>query len=194
MQITEFAPAEKLSRNAWLWVLAEAVASIVLGVLILLWPGATVLVAAGFFGAYLIISGILQLVFSFGTHASGSARVLAFISGALSVILGVFCFRSALQSIVLLALWIGIGWMFRGIALVVAAASDPAMPARGWQIALGVLNALAGVVLIVSPLESTLVLAVLGGITLIVLGVTEAVTAFGLRRITRADTAAPITR
>ncbi|MET9375470.1 hypothetical protein ABZX98_15130 [Streptomyces sp. NPDC002992] len=37
--------------------------------------------------------------------------------------------------------WIGIGRLFRGITQTVAAASGPAMPARGRQLFLGVVNA-----------------------------------------------------
>ncbi|MFF1737728.1 HdeD family acid-resistance protein, partial [Streptomyces sp. NPDC058247] len=108
-------------------------------------------------------------------------RVMAFISGALSILLGLFCFRGAMQSILLLALWIGIGWLFRGITQAVAAGSDPAMPARGWQIFLGIVSALAGVVLIVSPFESVAVLTLVGGCWLIAVGVVEMVTAIQLR-------------
>ncbi|MGH1554451.1 hypothetical protein ACRAWF_28435 [Streptomyces sp. L7] len=33
----------------------------------------------------------------------------------------------------MLALWIGIGWLIRGITQTLAAASDQNMPARGWR-------------------------------------------------------------
>jgi uncharacterized membrane protein HdeD (DUF308 family) len=120
-------------------------------------------------------------VAAFGTHVATAMRVMAFISGALSILLGLFCFRGALQSILLLALWIGIGWLFRGITQIVAAASDPAMPARGWQAVLGIVSALAGVVLIASPLDSVAVLTLLGGCWLIALGIVEIITAFQIR-------------
>ncbi|NED93550.1 HdeD family acid-resistance protein, partial [Streptomyces sp. SID11233] len=94
------------------------------------------------------------LVAATGTHTDAGMRVLGFVSGALSVLLGLFCFRGATQSVLLLALWIGIGWLFRGLTQVVAALAEPASPARGWQLLLGVLAALAGIVLVVSPFAS----------------------------------------
>lgn len=174
-------PLHRLARYAWQAVLCTGIAAVVLGVLVLMWPGVSVIVAGVLFGLYLVVSGVLQLTAAFGTHGTTALRVLAFISGALSILLGLFCFRSALDSIMLLALWIGIGWLFRGIIQIVSAVSDPKLPARGWQGFFGVISVLAGIVLIDSPLSSIGLLAVLGGIWLLVLGVVEVVTAFRIR-------------
>ncbi|MFE2557094.1 HdeD family acid-resistance protein [Streptomyces sp. NPDC059352] len=174
-------PLGMLAGAAWQALLIAGLASVVLGIMVLVWPDASLVVAGVLFGLYLLFSGVMQLVAAFGTHATTALRVMAFISGALSILLGLFCFRGAMQSILLLALWIGIGWLFRGITHTVAAASDPAMPARGWQIFLGVVSAIAGVVLIVSPLESAAVLTLLTGIWLVAVGVVEVVTAFMVR-------------
>ncbi|MGC7094266.1 HdeD family acid-resistance protein [Amycolatopsis lurida] len=170
-----------LAKAAWQAVLAAGVIALPLGVVVLVWPGPSLVVAGVFFGAYLLVSGIFQVVAAFGTHASAPVRVLAFLSGALSIVLGVFCFSSALRSVLLLALWVGIGWLFRGVTQTMAAAADVAMPARGWQAFLGIISGLGGIVLIVSPLNSIAVLTVLTGCWLLVVGVVEIVTALRLR-------------
>nr|WP_240662709.1 HdeD family acid-resistance protein [Streptomyces sp. WAC 06738] len=174
-------PLGLLARGAWQAVLLAGVAALVLGALTLAWPGETLRVVGILFGLYLLVIGVMQLVAAFGTHASTGLRVMAFISGALCILLGLLCFRSALQSILLLALWIGIGWLFRGITQAVAAGSDEAMPARGWQIGLGVISALAGIVLIVSPLTSIAILTYLAGAWLLAVGVIEIATAVRIR-------------
>ncbi|MCX5394538.1 HdeD family acid-resistance protein [Streptomyces sp. NBC_00094] len=174
-------PLAALAGAAWQALLIAGLAAVVLGIMVLAWPDASLRVAGVLFGLYLLFSGIMQLVAAFGTHATTALRVMAFISGALSILLGLFCFRGAMQSTLLLALWIGIGWLFRGITQTVAAASDAAMPARGWQIFLGIVSAIAGVVLIVAPLESAEVLTVLAGIWLIAIGAVEVITAFMIR-------------
>ncbi|WP_327667072.1 HdeD family acid-resistance protein [Streptomyces sp. NBC_00485] len=174
-------PLHALSRAAWQVVLLPGVASLILGVLVLVWPGASLAAAGVLFGLYLLVSGIFQLVSAFGTHRTTSLRVLAFISGALSIMLGLFCFRGPMQSILLLALWIGIGWLIRGITQTLAGVHDAAMPARGWQILLGVVTFIAGIVLIDSPFESVAVLTLVGGIWLVAVGVVEIVTAIRIR-------------
>ena len=174
-------PLHALSRAAWQVVLLTGAASLVLGILVLVWPGASLVAAGILFGVHLVVSGVFQLVAAFGTHRTTSLRVLAFISGALSLLLGLFCFRGPMQSILLLALWIGIGWVIRGITQTLAAVSDRSMPARGWQIFLGIVTFVAGVVLIDSPFESVAVLTLVGGIWLVVVGVVEIITGLRIR-------------
>nr|WP_106429364.1 HdeD family acid-resistance protein [Streptomyces sp. SPB074] len=171
----------RLARSAWWAVLLAGLAAVVLGVLVLVWPGSSLRVAGVLFGVYLLVSGVVQLVAATGTHTDAGMRVLGFVSGALSVLLGLFCFRSATQSVLLLALWVGIGWLFRGLTQVVAALAEPASPARGWQLFLGVLAALAGIVLVVSPFASAWALILVAGIWLLAVGLTEIGTALRLR-------------
>ncbi|HEX4789444.1 MAG TPA: HdeD family acid-resistance protein [Actinospica sp.] len=174
-------PLQLMARGAWQAVLVIGVSAVALGVLTLAWPHATLAVIGVLFGLYLLVSGVLQLVAAFGTHVDPALRVMAFISGAISILLGVFCFRGALESILLLAVWIGIAWMFRGISQLAAAASDPMMPARGWQIFAAVIGIIAGVVVLSSPLTSIWVLILFTGIWLIVTGVVEIATALRIR-------------
>ncbi|MFE0510810.1 HdeD family acid-resistance protein [Streptomyces sp. NPDC058964] len=174
-------PLHALSQAAWQVVLLTGIASLILGVLVLIWPGPSLLAAGVLFGIYLLVSGVFQLVSAFGTHKATGLRVLAFISGALSILLGLFCFRGPMQSILLLALWIGIGWLIRGITQTLAAASDASVPARGWQVFLGIVTFLAGIVLIVSPFTSVAVLTLIGGIWLVAVGIVEIITAFRIR-------------
>ncbi|NGN64163.1 HdeD family acid-resistance protein [Streptomyces sp. A7024] len=174
-------PLQRLAKGAWHTLLIAGILALILGIMTLVWPGPTLLVAGIFFGAYLLVTGIAQLIAAFGTHTTAAMRVLAFVSGALSILLGLLCFRSALQSILLLAIWIGIGWLIRGITETVAAIQDEDMPARGWQIALGIISVLGGVVLLVSPFESIAVLTIVAGAWLVAMGIMEIVTALKLR-------------
>ncbi|MFD8911794.1 HdeD family acid-resistance protein [Streptomyces sp. NPDC059575] len=174
-------PLHALSQAAWQVVLLTGIASLILGILVLVWPGATLLAVGVLFGVYLLVSGVFQLVSAFGTHKKTSLRVLAFISGALSIVLGLFCFRGPMQSILLLALFIGIGWLIRGVTQTMAAISDTHMPARGWHIFLGIVTFIAGIVLIDSPFESIAVLTLVGGWWLIVVGIVEIITSFSIR-------------
>ncbi|WP_280502273.1 HdeD family acid-resistance protein [Nocardia farcinica] len=178
-------PVQTLARSAWQAILVTGVISIVLGIVVLIWPGKTMLVAGVLFGIYLVVSGVLQLVSAFGATKTAGMRVLYFLSGALSIVIGLFCFRDELASILLLGLWIGIGWLFRGVALLVAVVSEPGLPGRGWQGFFAVLTILGGVVLVVWPVSSLATLTLLAGIWLIVLGVTEIVTALGVRKDAR---------
>lgn len=171
-----------LLQHLWKSALISGLLAVALGAAVLAWPGITILVAAIAFGAYLLISGIGQVVFAFSLHITAGGRVLAFISGAASLVLAVLAFRHIGDAVLLLAIWIGIGFIFRGVATTVSAISDPTLPARGWNIFLGIISLIAGFVVLGSPIESIGTLALVTGIWLVVTGVAEVITAFGIRK------------
>jgi uncharacterized membrane protein HdeD (DUF308 family) len=169
-------------QHLWKSTLLSGILAVILGILVLAWPGITIVIAAIFFGAYLLVTGIAQVIFAFSLHVSAGGRVLLFISGAAALILAVLCFRSLEESILLLAIWIGVGFIFRGVATAVSAISDPTLPGRAWEIFIGVISLVAGIVMLAWPFESIATLTIFVGIWLIVLGVFEVVSAFGIRK------------
>jgi uncharacterized membrane protein HdeD (DUF308 family) len=173
----------KLLPHLWKSTLVSGLLAVALGVLVLVLPGDSIVIAAILFGIYLLITGIAQVVFAFSLHVSAGGRVLLFISGAASLVLAVLCFRHFGEgyAILLLAIWIGVGFIFRGVATSISAISDPTLPGRGWQIFVGVISLIAGVVMIGSPFESLAILILVVGIWLIVIGAFEIVSSFGIR-------------
>ncbi|MFF3876130.1 HdeD family acid-resistance protein [Streptomyces sp. NPDC001978] len=170
-----------LANMGWQILLTTGLAAIALGVVVLAWPKETLRVVGVLFGIYLLVTGVFQLAAAFGTHVPRHLRALHFLTGALSVLLGLICFRGTLQSILLLALWIGFSWLLRGTTTTATAASAPAMPARGWMLFSGIIGMLAGIVLIVSPFTSIAALTLATGIMAIVLGVVEVFHAVRMR-------------
>lgn len=175
-------PMEAFARKGWMWAIGLGLVAIAIGVIVLVWPDKTVRVVGILFGIYLLVSGFLEILLAFAPEQRAGMRVLAVVAGALSILVGLLCFRGAFESTLLLALWIGFGWLIRGIVRAVAAASAPYEPHRGWQIFGGVLLAIAGVVVIVNPVVSLVTLALLVGVWLIVLGVWQIIEAFAARR------------
>ena len=170
--------------RSWGWLLMLGIFSLLFGIVLLVWPGKTLVVLAVFLGVYLLVSGIFQIVAGFATTGlDGGMRALAIVSGIVSVLLGLFAFRSITHSVVLLVLLIGFGWLFRGLVRMISAIADKTTFARGWQIAEGLLGALAGVVILVWPAPSLQVLAWVSGLVLVLLGLIEVFAAFKIRRL-----------
>jgi uncharacterized membrane protein HdeD (DUF308 family) len=175
---------QKYLGRSWGLVLTFALLTLVLGVVLMVWPEETVVVVAVLMGIYLVVSGIVQLISSFTVEgATTGLRVFGAIAGVLSILLGIFAFRSLAHAVAVLALLIGFGWLLRGVAEVVGALADRDMPSRGWVVTLGVLSALAGVVVLVWPAPSLGVLVWVTGIWLVVLGIFELFAAFALRKV-----------
>jgi uncharacterized membrane protein HdeD (DUF308 family) len=192
--VTTSAPPSLLP-HLWKSAVVSGLLAVALGVAIVAWPGISIAVAAIFFGACLLVNGIQQVFFAFSLDVSAGGRVLLFVSGAASLILAIMAFRHLYDAVLLLAIWIGVGFVFRGVATTVSAVSDPTLPGRGWNAFVGVISLVAGVVVLASPFDSIGTLALVVGIWLIVLGALEVVAAIAIRRTTHrvVRTSEPVT-
>lgn len=181
--MTDVKPPQLL-QHLWKSTMISGLLAVVLGVVILAWPGKSIIVASVLLGIYLVVSGIAQVIFAFSLHVSAGSRVLLFVSGAASLILAVLAFRHFGEgyAILLLGIWIGVGFVFRGVATTVTAISDPILPGRGWAIFFGVITIIAGVIVLAYPYDSLVTLTLVTGIWLIVTGVFEMISALMIRR------------
>ncbi len=177
--------------HLWKSAVVSGVLAVALGVAVVAWPNISIAVAAIFFGANLLITGIEQVIFAFSLHVAAGGRVLLFISGAASLILAVLAFRHLYDAVLLLAIWVAIGFIFRGVATTVSAISDPTLPGRGWNVFVGVVSLVAGVVVLASPFTSLETLALVVGIGLIFIGLMQVVAGFGIRRTSQALATGP---
>ena len=167
----------------WGLVLTLGIVSIIIGIMALVWPGATILVVAILLAAYLIVSGIFQIVRGFSHGLSGGMRALLFISGALSLILGLIAISGVWRSVEILAIFIGIAFLFRGFGLLFESAESSV--GRGWSIFGGILMLIGGFVVLVWPGISLVTLAWVAGIWLIIGGIFEIIAAFKLRSLAK---------
>lgn len=167
----------------WGLVLTLGIVSVLIGIMALVWPGATILVVAILLAAYLIVSGIFQIVRGFSRGLSGGMRALLFISGALSLILGLIAISGVWRSVEILAIFIGIAFLFRGFGLLFESAEGGG--SRGWSIFGGIVMLIGGFVVLVWPGISLVTLAWVAGIWLIIGGIFEIIAAFKLRSLAK---------
>lgn len=173
-----------LMRHLSTSALISGLLTIALGVLILVWPGKSILVASVLFGVYLLVTGFAEVYLAFALPVSTANRVLLFIAGALSVVLAIFSFRhfGEAYAVLLLSIWIGVGFIFQGVAEITTAIGYPELPGRGWYIFAGVITIIAGIVVLAWPFDSIVVLALVVGVWLVVLGLMQIVRSFQIRR------------
>ncbi|HZN83876.1 MAG TPA: HdeD family acid-resistance protein [Mycobacterium sp.] len=168
----------------WSSAVVSGLLAVVLGAVILAWPGPSILVTSGVFGAYLVVSGVAMVVLGFSMPvASGASRFLSVISGVASVVLGILAFKHFGEgyAVLLLAIWIGVGFIVRGVTVLATAIADKQFPGRGWAIFFGIVSVLAGFVVLAYPFDSIVTLALVAGIWLVVLGVVEVISGIGMR-------------
>ena len=176
-----------LGQQLWKNKLAAGVLTIVVGAMVLAWPGPTILVAATMFGVYLLVSGFAELFLAFTLPRSATTRVLLFLTGAISLVLAILSFRHFGDgyAVLLLSLWIGTGFIFLGVSENAVAINERNLPGRGWYVVFGVMSLIAGAVVLVWPFDSIVVLTLVCGVSLVILGVIQIVQALQIRNDTK---------
>jgi len=178
----------RLIGRSWGWVLAFGIASVVLGVLVVVRPAATIFGFAILLGIWLFVSGLFRIVMAIADGGdsgsdTGAERVLLAVLGLLSVIIGVFFLRHTYETVATLTFLIGLFWVVGGIIEFFTAYGRRGLPGRGFRMAMGVLGLAAGVVTLVVPHVTLLTLVLIMGIWLIVYGVMQIVTSLMIRAL-----------
>lgn len=159
-------------------MIATAVAGIVLGIIALVWPKATLVVIAVLFGIALILAGAFRLYEAFAANMMPTGwRALVGILGLLILIFGIVALFNPEESLVFLAIFIGIAWIFQGAGDLARAFSGSAHTPRWLLILSGVIAIIAGIVMMVIP---GLALATFVWIAAIMLIIVSVVTLFSL--------------
>ena len=136
----------------WGLAVVMGVVSIVLGLLAMFYPGATIVTIAIFFAAWLFVSGFFEVITSFTRDGDTGSRVLHAIIGVLSIIVGFALLRTPFQSVEVFIFVLGIFWLVQGVMTFVAAFSQK--QGRNWRIIMGLLGILAGIIILTYPISS----------------------------------------
>ncbi|GAA3624543.1 HdeD family acid-resistance protein [Microbacterium awajiense] len=156
------------------------VLAVIVGILVLVWPGKTAMVVTAIIAIYAIAAGLVYAGLGiFSKSKGGWARVGHIVLGVLFVIAGIIAFLNLGAATAWLALFlgilVGIMWIIEGI---VSLSTLGDASSKGWTIFFAIVSIIAGVVLLFSPLWGAVVLWWLIGIALIVLGIINIVRAF----------------
>ena len=65
----------------------------------------------------------------------------------------------------------GLGFIFQGVAESALAISNRELPERGWHIFFGVVSIIAGMIVIAWPFDSIVLLAIVVGVSLVVIAI-----------------------
>jgi uncharacterized membrane protein HdeD (DUF308 family) len=168
--------------HGWLVILTAAVAFLAVGVIMLVWPTATLTIVAILIGIALIVTGLLRLFDGFtAKEESGGRRVADVVIGALAVIVGLYCLKHHALSIALVAFIVGVFWVLHGIADLAVSATARGMPGRGLRAIGGLFSLIAGLLVLFWPTITVTLLVVILGIWLIFYAAVLMMLAFQLR-------------
>lgn len=171
---------EVLSAFRWVrWGFAIlGVLCVVAGVIVLAEPHslATLAVISGIF---LVVDGIFEIIAAVVDGPEG--RALRVVFGVVCGVIGIILIRHPTQSVVAIALLIGLWFIIAGVLRVVTALVE--RPRRVWMAVLGAVELLAGIVIVSSPDIGVATLALLVGIGFILRGLMLCAVAWLIGRV-----------
>jgi uncharacterized membrane protein HdeD (DUF308 family) len=156
------------------------VVALIVGILILVWPGKTAAVVTIILAIYAIVAGLVYAGLGiFSRTRGGWSRVGHIVLGILFIIAGILMFTNLGLATATLALFlgilVGIMWIIEGIVSLSTLSSSAS---KGWTVFFAIISIIAGIMLLFSPLWGAAVLWWLLGIALVVLGIIQIVRAF----------------
>jgi uncharacterized membrane protein HdeD (DUF308 family) len=173
--------------RAWIVPVVFGAASIVLGVLVLFWPGHTVGALTALFGLYLMITGVYRFFAAIQLHGVDPiARVVALVLAGLSVVVGVVCLANPFTTAATFALVVGAFWFAAGAITWFGSwqrRGRGSAAGRAAGSAGGVFSMIIGVLIMLFPRASLLFLAVVLGLWLIFFGFSAVGTGLVARRL-----------
>ncbi|MET0672674.1 MAG: DUF308 domain-containing protein [Microbacterium pygmaeum] len=182
---TEYAAADKSAVNGIRTALGiGGVLAVIVGILILVWPGKTAMVVTAIIAIYAIAAGLVYAALGiFSKTKGGWSRVGHIALGILFIIAGIVAFLNLGATTAWLALFlgilVGIMWIVEGI---VSLSTLGSAASKTWTVIFAIISIIAGIVLLFSPIWGAAVLWWLIGIGIIVLGIIQIVRAFSFGR------------
>src|SRR5215472_9303361 len=171
---------------SWIIMLAGAAITFVFGLIVVIWPHATLAVIAILLGIQLLVFGIVRLIAGFTARdETGGVRAAYVVLGLLGILAGFYFIRHLSVTVALLGILVGLYWVLHGIVdLIVAVVGGP-LPGRWAKAAAGVISLAAGLIVMFKPHESLKFLLVILGIYLMLYALVLAFGAVQLRRIVK---------
>lgn len=153
--------------------------ALIIGVLMLIRPGATADVLVGIIAVYAAIAGLVNLAIGIFSRRLGVRPRLGYLAlGALFLVAAVVSFAnlSATREVLALLLGIMVGavWIVEGFVGLTMVGDAPS---KTWTIIYSFLSIIAGIVVVTSPLWGAAMLWLLLGLSLVILGITQLVRA-----------------
>ncbi len=118
------------TRRPWGWQLATGLLGILIGLVILRWPGETALILLALVGVWAIGSGIIKIVSAFADHEVIPNAWLFALSGVISVLFGIAMFAWPAVGLLTLVYLVGIYAIVFGIIDCVIAFQVRSLPER----------------------------------------------------------------
>jgi uncharacterized membrane protein HdeD (DUF308 family) len=171
-------------RRYWWLFLIRGLFGLALGVLALMYPGATLAVAVLLIGAYLIVDGVIAIWKAFSVMRSDAHWWVLLLEGLLGVVVGLVIFALPGLSVISLAYLVGYWAIITGVLAIITAFRLRAhVPGEWLYILFGVVSVVFGFFVLLEPVIGLTYIVLMIAIYGFVIGVTMIALAFRARSL-----------
>jgi uncharacterized membrane protein HdeD (DUF308 family) len=171
-------PMAMFDQKHWWQIALRGLLALIFGVLVLAWPGISILVFAIIFGAFVFVDGIFTLIAAINYKAGAGSRTWLWIRGIAGIIVGLITLFWPAITAVALFLIVAAWALVTGVMELAFAFTAHKSGAIRWMFAIsGILSIILGCLMLARPVLGMLVIiwiigvyAILAGILLIILG------------------------
>jgi uncharacterized membrane protein HdeD (DUF308 family) len=165
--------------SIWWVFLLQGFAGVILGLMLVTQPGATIVALTTFLGFYWLITGLLGLVQVFVDRST--PWIWSLLSGIVGILAGLFVLRhplvAALTVPTMLVLILGVQGLVMGALQIIGGFKGGGIG----PVILGAINVLVGLLLLGSPIAAALAVPVVFGVLLLIQGAGLVILAFRVR-------------
>lgn len=133
-------------------------------------PSRTLLFLGILVGVQLVVVGLMRVWAIRALVLDPTVKIAGYVLAAATIVAGILCLTRPSTSLVVIAVFIGAGWIADGIIELVAFGTGAAAD-RGWALLSGILTLLGGIAVLAYPRTSLVTLAQVTGVILVVVGI-----------------------
>lgn len=183
-----------MGETKWIWRVLGGIVLIVLGLVIIVYPGITLLLFVEILGAFLIIAGVTEIAFGLSGHESGTLKGLFVVQGIFSIIIGFLAILLPGMTL-LLATYLVAAWAFIwGIMEIVAVLMVPdymegstygtsVKMSKGIGVLIGLIAIAFGLLTLAWPGATLTLITLLAGSMVLLLGILIAVGGYQIKEV-----------
>ncbi|MET1051192.1 MAG: DUF308 domain-containing protein [Mycetocola sp.] len=161
-------------------------AAVVVGIAILVWTNASLVLVAWLFGIFFVITGVARIARGVGSKTAGTGiRILSVVLGVLILAAGIYIFFNPVFGVEVLGFTIGFTWILEGIASLV----DRPASSRWFDVVYAIVSIIGGILIFFIPVAAVAILLKIAAIVLLIGGVVQIAQAITLGRKVKAQAA-----
>ena len=170
-------------KDLWWLLLLSGISLLLFGLATVVWPGITLVSLAVFFGVYVLISGVMDILVSIGAIAYKKGWFLTLLLGIVEIAAGVYVLKNPGLALEVLIFAVGITFMVQGILTIIASIVDTTDAGlRVLEVVSGSVGIVTGFIVFRNPVSAGLAFTWVLGVYGLIAGTIRIAAALSLRQ------------